>query len=226
MPYKGGKRKMPYKPRRRTRRRKAVNKIVRGTFPATYYARHTYVERFTLTQALNDLMIDRLFRCNSLYDPDYTGSGHQPLGFDEMAVIYDHYEVLGSKITVNFACQSTTELKSNIIVGIAQTDTTGGLASGNLNKLLENGHRCYKQLTDIRDCCKLSCGYSQRKTFGKHARGTDSQKGTNATNPTENSFFGVFAMATDATTIADPVSILVKIEYFAKWTERKIMSQS
>lgn len=225
MPYKG-KSKRPYKPRRRTRRKKAVNKISRGTFPATYIARHTYVDRITLTQSINDVMVDHLFRSNSLYDPDYTGTGHQPLGFDEMAVIYDHYEVLGAKITVDFTPQSTTELKSNIVVGIATTDTLGPLASGNLNKLLENGHRCYKQLSDIRDWGRLSCGYSQRKTFGKHARGTDNQKGTNATNPAEGTYFGVFAQATDASTIADPVSCLVKIEYFTKWTERKIMSQS
>jgi len=40
------------------------------------------------------------FRANSCYDPDYDGAGHQPMGFDQMALKYNHYQVLGSRIKV------------------------------------------------------------------------------------------------------------------------------
>lgn len=45
-----------------------------------------------------------MFRLNSLYDPDYTGTGHQPLGFDQWASVYDKYYVRRARIKV-------TELK-------------------------------------------------------------------------------------------------------------------
>ena len=41
-----------------------------------------------------------VFRGNSLYDPDYTGTGHQPRYYDQLTPIYGRYKVLSSAITV------------------------------------------------------------------------------------------------------------------------------
>jgi len=40
------------------------------------------------------------FRANSCFDPDYTGIGHQPMYFDNLAAVYQRYRVIGCKITV------------------------------------------------------------------------------------------------------------------------------
>lgn len=37
------------------------------------------------------------FRLNSVYDPNYTGSGHQPYGFDQLAALYSRYRVFATK---------------------------------------------------------------------------------------------------------------------------------
>ena len=37
------------------------------------------------------------FRANSVFDPDWTGAGHQPTRFDQLAALYQRYEVLKSK---------------------------------------------------------------------------------------------------------------------------------
>lgn len=53
------------------------------------------------------------FRGNSAFDPDYTGTGHQPRYFDTFAVIYTKYRVLGTRIDVsytNYAGLTTAEL--------------------------------------------------------------------------------------------------------------------
>lgn len=39
-------------------------------------------------------------RLNSLYDPDYSGSGHQPLYFDEWKVMFNKYIVYGCSYKV------------------------------------------------------------------------------------------------------------------------------
>lgn len=40
-----------------------------------------------------------VFRLNSLYDPDLTGTGHQPYGFDQYAALFNRYKV--DKVTVD-----------------------------------------------------------------------------------------------------------------------------
>lgn len=37
---------------------------------------------------------------NSVYDPDVSGTGHQPMGFDQWSAFYNKYTCFGSKITV------------------------------------------------------------------------------------------------------------------------------
>jgi hypothetical protein len=64
-----------------------------------------------------------VYSCNSLYDPDRTATGHQPLGFDELKVFFDHYVVLSARIRVRFsAAGATANNTSNMIVGIILTD--------------------------------------------------------------------------------------------------------
>jgi len=41
-----------------------------------------------------------VFRAFSIFDPDQTGVGHQPMGHDQWAAFYRRYRVLGSKISV------------------------------------------------------------------------------------------------------------------------------
>lgn len=43
------------------------------------------------------------FRLNSIFDPDYTGVGHQPGGHDQYAQIYETYCVTGVSFNISFA---------------------------------------------------------------------------------------------------------------------------
>lgn len=49
------------------------------------------------------------FRLCSIYDPDYTGIGHQPRFFDEIATWYDRYKVKFAKITCSFSFTNTVQ---------------------------------------------------------------------------------------------------------------------
>lgn len=44
----------------------------------------------------------QVFRTNSIFDPDFTGTGHQPMFRDLWASMYDHYTVLACDIELHF----------------------------------------------------------------------------------------------------------------------------
>lgn len=68
---------------------------------------------------------------NSLFDPDKTGSGHQPLGFDALGgAIYQNYRVLSSTITV-------TLLRTSEACTMCVTPTTNNSYPSTLNDALE-----------------------------------------------------------------------------------------
>ncbi len=62
-------------------------------FPTQLRRQFTYCTIVTLTSGNGLLGTQQAFRLNSLYDPDYTGAGHQPYGFDQMSGLYSKYRV-------------------------------------------------------------------------------------------------------------------------------------
>lgn len=73
-------------------------KIYQNPFPKFRFVKHKYVDRVTLpaaTVAGNPTWF--IMRANSLFDPDFTGVGHQPMFRDEMAAKYSFYTVLSSQ---------------------------------------------------------------------------------------------------------------------------------
>jgi len=65
---------------------------VRVGFPAERTVDLLYVDVVTLTSAYGSLGFNQ-YRLNSVFDPDQTSTGHQPTGFDQWAVYYNHYVV-------------------------------------------------------------------------------------------------------------------------------------
>ena len=120
-----------------TRRRKRIVTRVPRTvnpFPESKLATHMYADTITIPAASiaggGQLYT---FRANSMYDPDYTGAGHQPLYRDEMAAQYVNYTVLKAKFSVTIApgdanwCYfyvfATTDISPETVYGnLAQED--------------------------------------------------------------------------------------------------------
>lgn len=69
-----------------------------GMFPSVKNVNLRYVEEFTLNPG-NASTAAYVFRVNNLYDPNYTGTGHQPMFFDTYAAIYQSYKVKMASIT-------------------------------------------------------------------------------------------------------------------------------
>lgn len=110
MPRKTTKRKYTPKRRRtrRTYRKRRTAKIIRGPFKRystsdpfrpSMNCKLTYCQSLHLNSGVLGIYgVEQIFRLNSLYDPDYSGVGHQPYGFDQVAALYRQYKVNACKI--------------------------------------------------------------------------------------------------------------------------------
>jgi len=85
-------------------------------FPVRCTRKLRYSTTFQLT-CTSGAVATYVFRANDLFDPDYTGTGHQPMGFDQMMLSYNHFCVTHSKIKVTARNKSNT---SPVTFGIRQ----------------------------------------------------------------------------------------------------------
>lgn len=81
-------------------------------FPQRYLTKLRYVSE-ALSHTTGNTQ-DRVFRGNSLFDPDLTGVGHQPRGFDQLAGLYNVYRVLGSRCTIRAVPRDATAGSQNL----------------------------------------------------------------------------------------------------------------
>ncbi len=76
--------------------------------PQHAYVNQTYWDRITIGD--NSTVVDsHVFRLNSTFDPDETGTGHQPKGRDFYASIYNDYTVVSADYSVTFVTNDATK---------------------------------------------------------------------------------------------------------------------
>lgn len=95
-----------------------------GGFPTRKTVALRYVEDFSLNPGDASTVV-QVFRANSLYDPNYTGGGHQPMFFDNYSNLYGKYKV--NYATISFRCtdqQITNVSFSNQVNGTTTSDTS------------------------------------------------------------------------------------------------------
>lgn len=73
-----------------------------------------------------------VFSANGMFDPNITGTGHQPTGFDQMMLFYEHAVVVRSRIKVTFQSTASTMCRCSIAI---MPDTT----TPTIEETIENG---------------------------------------------------------------------------------------
>nr|AGA18404.1 hypothetical protein [uncultured marine virus] len=77
-----------------------------------------YADSFTL--ASSTLPSTRIFRANGLFDPDAAVGGHQPRGFDQLAVLYKRYRV--TKVCIEIWTSPSSPSSDNMIIVTMRND--------------------------------------------------------------------------------------------------------
>jgi len=109
--------------KKRTIRRKRIYRKRRGTptirnvgnspLAQRFLTKMKYGERLSITTGVGDQPTDYIFNMNSIFDPNRTGTGHQPFGHDTMAQLYNRYRVY--KMDYKVICEPNS-LGGNVTV--------------------------------------------------------------------------------------------------------------
>jgi len=76
-----------------------------------------YTDMQTLSGAAASNVSRQVYRLNSLFDPDATGAGAQPSGFDQYAAIYNRYTVFKVDVEAHFSAINSTTLTGTYSAG-------------------------------------------------------------------------------------------------------------
>lgn len=159
------------------------------------------------------------FACNSYFDPDYSGGGHQPYGHDENAQAYNYYKVKSSKIKVQWLSKQGA---MNLICGVNQTSDVE--LSVSPDTLRERPKSNYTVLTTQRPGYS-SMSWKAKKVF---THDDDNQAATMGVDPAELDFYQIWCHSTvPSTNIPEKsVSALVTLTMVVELYDRKNLAQS
>lgn len=117
----GGRRRF----RRRTRRRIMRTKVLNGlnVLPDRVIVRLPYVEIFSITWGATN---DYVYSMNSIFDPDVTSTGHQPLGHDQWALFYQNYRVISCRWSVVMVQETNV---AGFFLAVVPSNTSAGMTS-------------------------------------------------------------------------------------------------
>lgn len=217
--------KKPRNIRRRTYKPRAgPNAVVSRTspLPDRYLTKLHYSQLITLAYA--GALTRNQFRMNSIFDPDYSGVGHQPMGHDELAVLYNKYRVRGCKYHLMF---SNTDQNYQAEVVVQHRPNT--VLSGSFQDALESPYRQYKVLGAEGSGVRSISGYHDvAKVYGskKSVINTDDSFWANVgANPNSTTYMNIYAQ-NQATAIALTILVRVQLTYYVEFFERKILGGS
>jgi len=226
--------------RKKKRRRKggvaAVTRLSAGlpsSFTARPFARKrrttvTYCESINMSTGTGGQSNYYVLSANGLFDPNISGTGHQPYGFDQWMTMYDHYTVLNCWIEVTAKPVGTTgdELANGSIVVNVRPDAGATPTTYNPAQVQEvadgaTGFGSWYQFARAKNSVSIGKFLSQKPLQ------EDANAGTLTANPTEQVYWhvtlGQFNKTTGDTVDCD---IYFKLKYDVVFHEPKRLATS
>ena len=174
--------------------------------------------------ATSGAVTTQVFAANDCYDPDVTGTGHQPMGFDQMMLFYNHFTVIKSRIIVTFSNSSTTPSAACIRQDAAASPIT------TISRVIEIG-------ANVMCTLDSSAGFGANKTMeltldiprlqgmtSSTIMADTSLRGSSAASPTELSYFHIQIWNAAGVTVASNIDVI--LEQTAVFSEPRDNGQS
>lgn len=194
--------------RKRYFKRKARKNLARP-FPQSFLTKLRYTELISLNPPATASVDDYVFRANDCYDPNLTGIGHQPRGFDQWMTVYQQWVVVGSAINVKFSDGDNNTYEA--VVGV-NLNTLSTIDSNEIIDMIEDRKVRYKITNNDRP---VTCTekFSSKKWFKSKPMSDDTLHGTATNGPANLTYYHVWAGDMNSLEDVQSVNAIVTIDY-------------
>lgn len=193
-------------------------------FPDRVVLSMVYTDVITLNTATPGQANAHIFRINSIYDPDFTGTGGQPMGHDQWGNFYEGYKVYA--LAYSFNCYTGNTVPSQLCV--YPTDDTSLVSISIQDYISQPGCSKLCMITPDNGSCLLKGIVKPQVVLGltKEGYSDDSLYGAayNA-NPSGQCFLHLVMQPLDETS-STSVTIQVTLKYYVHLYDRKELSPS
>lgn len=201
---------------RSQRKKRKVTAIVPKLGSASPYsrarfskARLTYSEAIQLDPGIASAA-SYVFAANGLFDPNITGVGHQPAGYDQYMLLYNEYVVTRSWIKI---VVTNTDATSQQIVGISFLDKA--TTSTDARKYIEQGSCKWTGIDVYKSGSVVTLTHEcdLRKVSTQDIFTEDNFTGTVGANPTDTHYWHLWGAPMDLATNTALLNVIVEIQY-------------
>lgn len=217
----------PPRKQRRGGRRRRLNpstSLVRQpnlAFPTRMKRTLRYADNIILTNTAGVFNYNT-YRMNSVFDPDFTngGSNHQPLGYDQLSVIYSFYRVVEFIWKVNIVANGAT----NALGAVSLTSSTG--SPGSVAAQAEFPWSSM-QLLPVNQCRTFRGRIPLHQFTGQSNpvyNADDSNESVIGANPSRGLYFNIGSQSTGSTT--NTINFALELDYVVEWYVLSALSQS
>lgn len=183
--------------KKRTNNYTMVAKGVKTPLPPRYLTRLKYCQQGTITAASGTINSQQ-FRLNSIYDPDYTGAGHQPLAHDTFMTMYNRYRVFKCTGYVDLDIGSSGSSVDVALMGVNNTP----IAYSNFTHIMEQSGVQTRTLNHQANTKRIKFSFDLPKLCGKSRNEYKTSSHTESlfgNNPSEAMFLCIWATQTAGT---------------------------
>ncbi len=206
-----------------------VVQVQKGTMPfaENYRVRLKYCDKVQLTTTGSvNTAVAYTFRLGSLYDPDYTGTGHQPYMYDQLTTIYNKYIVEKVDYRVRFrqiASSPITSLWCGLSL-LTDTNVAASASGDTLNEIRERSTALLAPLAAVNNAANFktwSGSVVLRQLFGvsemQYYGDQEDFAALNNANPTRQCFLELCLMDPDSgssTTVEADIELIYHAKMF------------
>jgi hypothetical protein len=191
-------------------------------FPPIIETKLRYVDTYALVSTAGSLAKQVMY-LNSTFDPDNTGTGHQPLYRDTYAAIYDQYSVVHCHAKITF--QSLAVATSNSIGVVIDDDNSTSTTPTTLMEQSRGKHHLLPPLSGSLSNHTFVVEWDCKRDLGIDPYASETYKTINTSNPTEIAALLLWSVPADGSSTTT-IQVQVELVQTVLWTELITPTQS